>query len=122
MAKRAGSTPRSTSVTHQAHARPRSALGRTAANCHSGRARSRRQIAIMSTVSGGLELEKLRVAAASQQQFLVSPELHDPSVGHDRDAIGNADGREAVRDHEADPPPQVLLQLREDPRLRFWIE
>jgi hypothetical protein len=75
-----------------------------------------------SSIAGGLELEELRVAAVGLEQLLVRPELGHVSVGDDGDPIGNAHRREAVRDDDADPPLEVLLQLGEDPGFRFRVE
>src|SRR6185436_145987 len=52
-------------------------------------------------ISGGLEFEELRVASLRSQQFIVRAQFRNPPVSDHRDAVGDAHGREPVRDHDA---------------------
>src|SRR5919199_592831 len=50
--------------------------------------------------TGELGAVEVGVAAAEGQQLLVRARLHDPAAVDDEDAVGVADGRQPVRDHQ----------------------
>src|SRR5438445_4220352 len=65
------------------------------------RARARHASPLRAESPGELAPVEVVVEAAARQQLLVAALLDDPSVVHDQDGVGAADGRQAVRDHEA---------------------
>src|SRR5438445_4247429 len=74
---------------------------------------SPRRRASASSIRRRLEIEQLRVAAADREQLLVRTLLDQAAVFKDQDAVGAADGREAVRDEDGRPSVGQLLQTRE---------
>ena len=69
-----------------------------------------------------LQVEHRPVAAALRHQLVVRAELDDPAVLEDADAIGLADGREAVRDQDGRAVPRGGQDALEDLRLAAHVE
>ena len=64
---------------------------------------------ISSTIARGLQLEQLRVTPSRRQQLLMRAQLRNVPIGDDRDPVGDTHGRKPMRDHDADPPFEILL-------------
>ncbi len=61
------------------------------------------------SISFCLQFEELGVASGFAQEFVVATLFQDAAGLQHQDAVGNTDGREAVRDRSAERPLQISL-------------
>ena len=63
-----------------------------------------------------------RVHAALRDELLVRPHLDDAPLVEDDDAVGRADGRQAVRDDDRRAPAHDLLERALEARLGVRVD
>src|SRR5690242_4979059 len=75
-----------------------------------------------SPVPGRLQFEELRVAALLAKKLFVRADRLDAAVGKNHDAVGHANGREAVRDQHRGLVAAQFLEALEHFELRARVE